>query len=63
MSEFENRAKGVWDETVGKAKRALGDATDNESLRAEGDAQEAQGDAEKLAAKGQGAIKDGIDRF
>ena len=63
MSEFENRAKGVWDETVGKAKRAFGDATDNDSLRAEGDAQEAQGDAEKLVGKGQNAIKDGIDKL
>lgn len=63
MSEFENRAKGVIDETIGKAKRAFGDATNREDIRAEGDAQEAKGDAEKLVGKGQGAIKDGIDRL
>ena len=63
MSEFENRAKGVIDETVGKAKRALGDATDNADLRAEGDAQEAKGDAEKLVGKGQGAVKEGVDKL
>ncbi len=63
MSEFGNRAKGAFDEAVGKAKRGLGDATDNERLRAEGDAQEAKGDAETAIGKGQGAIKGGIDRL
>jgi len=58
MGELEDRAKGVYDETAGKAKRALGDATDDPKLRAEGDLQEAKGDAEKLKAKAEGALKD-----
>ncbi|MET0371283.1 MAG: CsbD family protein [Sphingobium sp.] len=51
MSDTKERAKGVIDETVGKAKRAAGEAFDKPALKAEGDAQEAKGDAEKAAAK------------
>jgi uncharacterized protein YjbJ (UPF0337 family) len=58
MGELKDRAKGAVDETVGKAKRALGDATDNPKLRAEGDIQEAKGDAEKALGKVKGALKD-----
>ncbi len=61
MSEVADRAKGIYDETVGKAKRALGDAMDKQELSAEGDAQEARGDAEKLTAKAKGAVKDTLD--
>ena len=57
MSELTDRAKGVLDETIGKAKRAIGDATDNAKLKAEGDLQEAKGDAEKLKAKTEAALK------
>jgi uncharacterized protein YjbJ (UPF0337 family) len=58
MSELKDRAKGAVDETVGKAKRALGDATDNPKLKAEGDIQEAKGDAETALGKVKGALKD-----
>jgi uncharacterized protein YjbJ (UPF0337 family) len=51
MDEMKNRAKGFIDETLGKAKRALGDALDRPDLKAEGDRQEALGDAEKEAAR------------
>ncbi len=58
MGEFTDRAKGVADETIGKAKRAIGEATGHPDLTAEGDLQEAKGDAEKAAAKVKGALKD-----
>lgn len=58
MGETADRAKGVVDETVGKAKRAIGKATDNPKLVAEGDIQEAKGDAEKAAARVKAALKD-----
>ncbi|MFC3711183.1 CsbD family protein [Sphingoaurantiacus capsulatus] len=58
--EMKNRAKGVYDETMGKAKRAVGDATNRPDIRAEGDAQEALGDAEKEAARREEARKDGL---
>ncbi len=56
MGEYADRAKGVLDETLGKAKRAIGEATGNAELTAEGDVQEAKGDAEKLKAKVEGTI-------
>lgn len=58
MGELKDRAKGAVDETVGKAKRAIGDATDNPKLKAEGDIQEAKGDAETALGKAKGALKD-----
>lgn len=51
MSATKERAKGVVDETVGKAKRAAGEALNKPALKIEGDIQEAKGDAEKAAAK------------
>ncbi|MET0240971.1 MAG: CsbD family protein [Sphingobium sp.] len=57
MSETTDRAKGVIDETVGKAKRAIGEATDNPKLVVEGDLQEAKGDAEKASARAKAALK------
>lgn len=60
MGELKDRAAAAYDETVGKAKRALGDALDKPELRAEGDAQEAKGDAEKGIGKVKGALGDDI---
>ena len=58
MSELTDRAKGLLDETVGKAKRAIGEALDKPDLVAEGNIQEAKGDAEKAAARIKDALKD-----
>lgn len=57
MGEAKDRAKGIVDETVGKAKRAIGEATGSARLKAEGDLQEAKGDAEKAKARVEGALK------
>lgn len=62
MDEMKNRAKGIVDETLGKAKRAVGDAMDRPDIRAEGDAQEARGDAEKEAARREEVRKDNLYR-
>src|SRR5690606_2046675 len=43
MGEFTEKAKGLANEAAGKAKQAGGKATDNERLRAEGEAQERKG--------------------
>src|SRR3546814_4529739 len=40
MGEFTEKAKGLANEAAGNAKQATGKATDNERLRAEGEAQE-----------------------
>jgi uncharacterized protein YjbJ (UPF0337 family) len=57
MSELTDRAKGLLDETVGKAQRAIGEALDKPDLVAEGNIQEAKGDAEKAAARIKDALK------
>jgi uncharacterized protein YjbJ (UPF0337 family) len=57
MADMKERAKGVADETVGKAKRVVGNAMNRADIVAEGDAQEAKGDAEKAAACEKAAAK------
>jgi uncharacterized protein YjbJ (UPF0337 family) len=57
MSETSDRVNGAIDETMGKAKRAIGKALDRPDLVAEGDIQEAKGDAEKAAARVKAALK------
>ncbi|PZU10139.1 CsbD family protein [Sphingomonas sp.] len=59
MGEIADKVKGAANETIGKVKRAIGDATDRPDLRAEGDAQEAKGDLQKA----KGAVKGAINRI
>ena len=56
MGEFTDKAKGAIDETVGKIKRGIGEATDRPDVKAEGDVQEAKGDVETAKGKVKGAI-------
>ena len=58
MGEFTDKAKGAIDETIGKAKRGIGEATDRPDIKAEGDAQEAKGDLETAKGKVKGVIND-----
>lgn len=57
MGELKDRAKGAVNETVGKAKRAAGEATNDPALKLEGDIQEAKGDAQTALGKAKGALK------
>jgi len=59
MGEMLDKTKGHANEAVGKTKRAIGDATNNPELRAEGDAQEAKGDIQKA----KGAVKGAINKI
>jgi len=56
MGEMLDKAKGHANEMMGKAKRAIGDATDRPDIRAEGDAQEAKGDLQKAKGEVKGVI-------
>jgi uncharacterized protein YjbJ (UPF0337 family) len=58
MGEIADKVKGAANEAAGKIKRAIGDATDNPNLRAEGDAQEAKGDLQKAKGSVKGVIND-----
>jgi uncharacterized protein YjbJ (UPF0337 family) len=60
MGELTDKLKGVANETIGKAKRVVGDATDRPDIRAEGDAQEAVGDFQKAKGTVKGAFGDKI---
>ena len=60
MGEFTEKAKGIANEAAGNTKQAIGKATDNERLRAEGAAQERKGEAQNLKGKVQGALGDKI---
>jgi uncharacterized protein YjbJ (UPF0337 family) len=59
MGEFTDKIKGNANELAGKTKQAIGDATDNENMIAEGDAQEAKGDLQK----GVGAVKGAVNKI
>lgn len=58
MSELTDKIKGAANIAAGKAKRALGDATDDADLMAKGAAQELRGNAQKL----KGAAKEKTDK-
>ena len=60
MGELKDKAKGLANEAAGNVKQAVGKATDNERLRAEGAAQERKGEAQNLAGKVKGALGDKI---
>ena len=62
MGEFKDRVKGATNETVGKAKRAIGESWDRPDIREEGDAQEAKGDFQTAKGKAKAAVKNTIDR-
>jgi len=47
MGGVKDKAEGTWDETKGKVKEAVGDATDNEDLQGEGVADQVKGKAEQ----------------
>jgi uncharacterized protein YjbJ (UPF0337 family) len=48
---------GVLEEAKGKLKQAVGDLTDNDALRIEGEAQAEKGDEERKATESQAKAK------
>ena len=63
MSSTTDKMKGYANEAAGKAKRALGDLTDDPKLRREGDAQEAKGDMQKAVGRAKETVKKAVDRM
>jgi uncharacterized protein YjbJ (UPF0337 family) len=59
MSELTDKIKGTANIAAGKAKRAIGDATDDADMMAKGAAQEIKGNAQKL----KGAVKNKINKM
>lgn len=60
MGELTDRAKGLANEGIGNTKQAIGKATDNAKLHAEGIAQERKGEAQQAAGKIKGALGDRV---
>ncbi len=63
MSELTDKIKGAVNETVGKAKQAIGRESDDPSLEAEGAGQEAKGNVQTTVGKAKGAVKGAIDKL
>lgn len=60
MGELTDKTKGLANEAVGNTKQAIGKATGDERLRAEGEMQERKGEAQNLKGKVKGALGDKI---
>ena len=60
MGEVTDKLKAAGNKAAGAVKEGIGKATDNERLRAEGEAQERKGEAQNLKGKVQGALGDKI---
>ena len=58
-----DKAKGMGNEVSGKAKQAVGKATNNASLHGEGIAQERKGEGQKFAGKAKEAVKKTVDNL
>ena len=60
MGEFIDKAKGAANEAIGKAKVAVGKATDNPDVIADGAAQQIKGKDQKVEGAVKGALGDKI---
>ncbi|MDP2344771.1 MAG: CsbD family protein [Deltaproteobacteria bacterium] len=58
-----DQVKGEWDKLVGKAKRAWGELTDDDVLKAEGSADKLFGVIQKKFGDTKEVIKDKLDKL
>ncbi len=57
MSELTDKAKGLANQAIGKAKQGIGELTGSEETKADGAAQEAEGHGQKAVGDAKGAVK------
>ena len=62
MSSTGDKIKGMANEAVGNVKQAVGKASGNDRLRAEGAAQELKGEAQQALGKAKDAVKKVVDK-
>ncbi|WP_336973109.1 CsbD family protein [Sphingobium aromaticiconvertens] len=60
MGEFTDKVKAAGNKAAGATKEAVGNATDNERLVAEGKAQKAKGTGQDIKGSVKGALGDKI---
>ena len=62
MSELTDKAAGLANEVIGKAKQGVGSAVGSDKLKGEGLAQEAKGETQKAVGDAKGAVKGAAGR-
>ena len=62
MSATGDKLKGAANPAMGNAKQAVGDATGNRKLEAEGAGQELKGKVQSTTGKAKDVVKDAVDR-
>jgi len=60
MGEFTDKVSAARNKAVGGIKEAIGKATDNEQLEAEGDAQQLKGTSQDVKGSVKGALGDNV---
>lgn len=63
MGSTSDKIAGKANEVTGKVKQSVGSATGNDSMRAEGAAQETKGKVQVASGKAKDAVKDTVDRM
>jgi uncharacterized protein YjbJ (UPF0337 family) len=63
MSSTTDKAKGVTNEAIGKAKQGVGEAIDSDKLKGEGAVQEAKGHIQQGIGKAKDAVKNAVDKI
>jgi len=61
MGSTSDKISGLANEAVGNVKQGIGKVTGNESLRAEGAAQELKGETQQTVGDAKAAVKKGAD--
>jgi uncharacterized protein YjbJ (UPF0337 family) len=63
MSSTSDKAKGVANEAIGKAKQGVGNAVDSDRMKGEGAVQEAKGHVQQGIGKAKDAVKSAVDKI
>ncbi len=61
MSSTTDKIKGLANEAAGNVKQGIGKATGDETLQAEGKAQEVKGEAQKTVGNAKDGVKNAAD--
>ena len=62
MSGNSDKAAGVTNEAIGKARQGIGNVVGSDKMRSEGAVQELKGDAQKTTGDAKNLAKDAIDK-
>ena len=63
MSSSGDKIKGMANEAAGNVKQAVGKATDNKKLQAEGFVQERKGEAQQAVGEAKDTVKKAVDKI